>query len=135
MSDFYTTKHKLNLAKSVISSFCGDKTALGYNNPDFKILQKMEHKYNKSQGRHYDLSDFCIRLTEIPETHYRLMVTINWLEHLSEAPVKEQAGFYQAAISDKPGITKVEHFITVDKYVQLLFIELGIKDIYKNVAA
>jgi hypothetical protein len=63
------------------------------------------------------------------------MVTINWLDHLSEAPVKEQTDFYQAAISDKQGITKVEHFMTVDKYIQLLFIELGVRDIYKNVAA
>lgn len=130
----YTTKSKLNLAKCVIADFCGDITALGHNNPDFKAIQKMEQKYNKSKGRHCDLSDFCIRLSDIPQVHYKLMVTINWLDHITEAPAKGQIGFYKSAYSDKQGITRVEHFITVDRYIHLLFIELNIKDIYKSVA-
>jgi hypothetical protein len=130
MSDFYTTEHKLNLAKSVIANFCGDMTALGLNNPDLKAIQKMERKYNKSNGHYCDLSDFCIRLSDIPDLHYRLMLNIDWLDHITEASIKSQTGFYKSVFSDKPGSTKIEHFITVDKYIHLLFIELSIKDIY-----
>jgi hypothetical protein len=39
------------------------------------------------------------------------------------------------AYCDKQGLTKVEHFITVDKYIQLLFIELNIRNMYKETAA
>lgn len=131
MSNFYTTTHKLNLAKSVIANFCGDKTELGLNNPDLKAIQKMERKYNKSKGSYCDLSDFCIRLSDIPHLHYRLMLAINWLEQVTEVPVKARSGFYKSVYSDKQGIANIEYFITVDRYIHLLFIELDIKEIYK----
>src|SRR6185437_6446923 len=130
----YTTERKLNLARNVVADFCGNLTALGQNNPDFKEIQKIERKYSKSKGRYCDLSDFCIRLSDVPQTHYKLMVTINWLDQISAAPVKNQVGFYKSIYSDKQGMVRVEYFITVDKYIQLLFIELNIKEIYKNVA-
>jgi len=130
----YTTERKLNLARNVVADFCGNLTALGQNNPDFKEIQKIERKYSKSKGRYCDLSDFCIRLSDVPQTHYKLMVTINWLDQITAAPVKNQVGFYKSIYSDKQGMVRVEYFITVDKYIQLLFIELNIKEIYKNVA-
>jgi len=127
----YTTEYKLNLAKNVIANFCGDITALGRSNPDCKEIQKMERKYTKSKGRYCDLSDFCIRLSDISQTHYKLMTTINWLDHITATPAKYQVGFYKSIYSDKQGIARVEYFITLDKYIQLLFIELNIKDIYQ----
>jgi hypothetical protein len=127
----YTTEYKLNLAKSVIADFCGDVAALGRKYPDFKAIQKMERKYTKSKGRYCDISNFCIRLSDIPQPHYKLMVTINWLDHITASPAKDQMGFYKSVYSDKQGIARVEYFITLDKYIQLLFIELNIKEMYQ----
>ncbi|MCC2624707.1 MAG: hypothetical protein K0R14_580 [Burkholderiales bacterium] len=129
MSNFYTTKYKLDLANSIIANFCGDKTQVGYNNSDLEAIHKIERKYNKSKGRYCDLSDFCIRLSEIPQVHYKLMISINWLNP-TEAPKK--SGFYKSASTDKQGITRLEHFITIDKYIQLLFIELNIRELYNT---
>ncbi|HLX54430.1 MAG TPA: hypothetical protein VKR58_10835 [Aquella sp.] len=127
----YTTEYKLNLAKSVIADYCGDTAALENKYPDFKAIQKMERKYTKSKGRYCDISNFCIRLSDIPEAQYKLMVTINWLNHITAAPAKNQVGFYKSVYSDKQGIARIEYFITLDKYIQLLFIELNIKEIYQ----
>ena len=133
MSNFYTTESKLSLAKSFIAEFCGDKPVLKHQHPNLKAIQKMERKYNKSKGCCCDLSDFCIRISEIPKIHYKLMISINWLDQDTAAPTK--VGFYKSAYSYEQGATKVEHFITVDKYIQLLFIELNIRDLYKEIAA
>jgi hypothetical protein len=129
------TKFKLELAKNIIADFCGDKTASGQHTQDLKEIQELEQRYNKSKGRYCDLSDFCLRLSDIPQVHYKLMISINWLNHVSEAPAKNQAGFYKSAYSYEQGATRVEHFITIDKYIQLLFIELNIKELYKKIAA
>lgn len=131
MANFYSTKDKLGLAKNIIADFCGDLTASGCNSPDSKSMQKMEQKYNKSKGRYCDLSDFCIRLSEMPQLHYKLMVSISWLDCATETPAKDQAGFYQSFSSDKQGIAKVEYFITIDKDTQRLFIELNIRELFK----
>jgi|GEM_PF-1416977 len=135
MSNFYTPEYKLKLAKNIITNFCSDITGLGCNNQSLKEIQKIERRYNKSKGRYCDLSDFCIRLSDIPQIHYKLMTTVNWLDCITGTPVKKQTGFYKSAYCDKQGLTQVEHFITVDRYIQLLFIELNIRDMYKEIAA
>ncbi len=135
MANFYLTKRKLDLAKNIIADFCGDKTALGKCGSDLENIQELELKYNKSKRNFCDLSDFCLRLSDIPHIHYQLMISINWLKSITESPTKKQTGFYKSAFSYEKGATRIEHFITVDKYIKLLFIELNIKQLYKEAAA
>lgn len=130
MADYYTTNQKINLANNIIAEFCGGKTAVGYNAPIFAEIEQMEQKYI-SNNRCCDLSDFCIRLSEIPAKHFKLMLIIGWLDHDTEEPLPYLSGFYKSAYHGKQGFTEIEHFITVDLYINLLFIELEIAQMYK----
>jgi hypothetical protein len=93
----------------------------------------MEMKYRKTKS--YDLSDFAICLSEIPEMHFKLMLAIGWLDIETEEPEKYLNGFYSEAHSSKRGITQVKHYITIDAYIDLLFIELRMIDMYSNAKA
>jgi hypothetical protein len=131
MSNLYSTKQKIDLANSVIVEFCGGTTALGYQSPMFSKIRKMEQRYNDNNG-YCDLSDFCITLSEIPSKHFRLMRAIGWLDYDTEEPLPHLNGFYKLAYHSKQGFTKVEHFITIESYIKLLFIELETAEMYKK---
>jgi hypothetical protein len=131
MSDLYSSGQKIDLAKSIITEFSGGKTSLGYSSPMFTKIRKMEQKYNKNNG-YCDLNDFCIRLSEIPVKHFRLMLVIGWLDHDTEEPFPYLNGFYKSAYHGKQGFTQVEHFMTVESYIKLLFIELETAEIHKH---
>ncbi|MCC2624297.1 MAG: hypothetical protein K0R14_170 [Burkholderiales bacterium] len=128
-------KFKLKLAQNIIADYCNNKTMPEQYNPALKEMQELEKKYNKSKGRNCDLSDFCIRLSDIPQIHYELMISINWLNDVTEKPVKSQNGFYKSAYSYEQGVTRIEYFITVNKYIKLLFVELNILGLYNKSAA
>ncbi len=130
MSNLYSTKQKISIASSVIKHACGDKTALGYNDPILTSLHKIEKKYLKSKS--YDLSDFAICLSELPPIHLGLMRTIGWLDHETEGPQKYLDGFYSETYGSKPGVTQINHYLTVDAYIHLLFIERQLTDMYSN---
>lgn len=130
MSNLYSTKQKISIANAVIKHACGDKTALGYNEPILTRLHKIEKKYLKSKS--YDLSDFAICLSELPPMHLGLMRTICWLDPETEGPQKYLDGFYSEAYGSKPGVTQINHYITIDTYIHLLFIELQLTDMYSK---
>jgi len=133
MSNLYSTKQKISIANSVIDHACGNKTALGYNDPIFTKLHKIEKKYLKAKS--YDLSDFAICLSELPEKHFKLMLAIGWLNGETEEPPKYLDGFYSEAYGSNRGITQIKHYITIDAYIDLLFIELHMIDLYSNAKA
>jgi len=95
-------------------------------------LHKIEKKYLKSKS--YDLSDFAICLSELPPKHIQLMHTIGWLDYVTEEPQKYLDGFYSDAYGSKPGVTQINHYITIDTYIHLLFIELQLTDMYSDIA-
>jgi hypothetical protein len=129
MSNLYSTRQKIALANEVIENFNGNKK-LTTSIPDamFAKLHKIEKKYQKFKV--YDLSDFAIGLSELPLKHFKLMQTIGWLDHETEAPQKYLDGFYSEAFCGKCGFTQTQHYITVDAYINLLFIELEIMSLY-----
>ncbi len=131
MANLYSTKQKIALADGVIQHACGNKTSLGYNDPLFTILHKVERKYLKKKV--YDLSDFAICFPELPPKHLQLMQMIGWLHPETEAPQKYLDGFYSEMYGNAPGSTQIKHYITVDTYINLLFIELGIIEMYSNI--
>jgi hypothetical protein len=131
MAHLYSTKQKIALANNIIQNSCGNKDYSGYNDQLFKILRKIEKKYLKNKS--YDLSDFAICLSELPHKHLKLMLTIGWLHPETEAPHKYFDGFYKEAYSNTPGCTQIKHYITVDTYIHLLFIELQIIEMYSDV--
>jgi hypothetical protein len=130
MSNLYSTKQKISIANNIIKHVCGDKTIPDYNG-HLTALHKVERKYRKNKT--YDLSDFAICFPELPQKHLKLMQTIGWLHPETEAPQKYLDGFYSEVYGNAPGCTQIKHYITVDAYVNLLFIELGIIEMYRNV--
>lgn len=132
MSNLYSTKQKIAIANSVIEHACGNKTTPGYDDPIFPKLHKIEKKYLKTKS--YDLSDFAICLSELPEKHFKLMLAIGWLNGETEEP-QYIHGFYSEAYGSNPGITQIKHYITVNAYIDLLFIELQMIDLYSNAKA
>jgi hypothetical protein len=129
MSHLYSTKQKITLAHEVIENFNGNKKVAA-NNYDIMLtkLHKIEKKYQKFKT--YDLSDFAISLSELPPKHFRLMRAIGWLNPETETPQKYIDGFYSEAFCGKSGFTQIQHYITVNAYVDLLFIELEMINIY-----
>jgi len=132
MSNLYSTKQKIAIANGVIKHACGDKTKPSYNE-QVTSLHKIEKKYLKSKS--YDLSDFAICLSELPPLHLGLMRTIGWLDPETEGPQKYLDGFYSETYGSKPGVTQIDHYITIDAYIHLLFIELQLTDMYSNIKA
>jgi hypothetical protein len=133
MSHLYSAQQKIAIAHSVIEHACGNKTSLGYNDPIFANLHKIEKKYRKAKS--YDLSDFAICLSELPEKHFKLMLGIGWLDIETEEPKQYLNGFYSEAYCGNRGITQIKHYITVNAYIDLLFIELHMIDLYGNAKA
>ncbi|MCC2644225.1 MAG: hypothetical protein K0R94_3 [Burkholderiales bacterium] len=133
MSNLYSTKQKIAIANSVIEHACGNKTSLGYNDPIFTKLHKIEKKHLKAKS--YDLSDFAICLSELPEKHFKLMLAIGWISYETDEPRKYLDGFYSEAYGTNRGITQIKHYITIDAYIDLLFIELHMIDLYSNAKA
>jgi hypothetical protein len=129
MSNLYSTKQKISIANSIVKHACGDKTTPDYS-WQINGLHKIEKKYLKNKS--YDLSDFAICLPDLSPDHLKLMQTIGWLHPETEAPQPYLDGFYSEAFGNTPGCTQINHYITVDAYVNLLFIELGIIEMYGN---
>ncbi|MCC2624805.1 MAG: hypothetical protein K0R14_678 [Burkholderiales bacterium] len=127
MSNLYSTKQKIAIANSVIEHARGNIINLDYH-AQITSLHKIEKKYRKTKA--YDLSDFAICFSELPPKHVKLMQTIEWLHPETEAPQKHLEGFYSEIYGNAPGCTQIKHYITVDAYTHLLFIELGIIDLY-----
>jgi calcineurin-like phosphoesterase family protein len=131
MSNLYSTKKKIALAHEVIENFNGNKKiTISNHEAMFAKLHKIEKKYQKF--RSYDLSDFAISLSELPEKHFRLMRSIGWLNHETEAPQKYIDGLYSDSFCSKCGFTQIQHYITVDAYVNLLLIELEMISLYRK---
>jgi len=63
------------------------------------------------------------------------MLAIGWLNGETEKPSKCLDGFYSEAYGSNRGITQIKHYITVDAYIDLLFIELQMIDLYSNAKA
>ncbi|MCC2625153.1 MAG: hypothetical protein K0R14_1026 [Burkholderiales bacterium] len=131
MSNLYPTKQKIALAHEVIENFNGNKKiSVSHHEAIFTKLRKIEKKYQKFKL--YDLSDFAIGLSELPEKHFLLMRSIGWLNPETEAPQKYIDGFYSDAFCGKCGFTQIQHYITVDAYVSLLLIELEMISLYRK---
>ncbi|MCC2624186.1 MAG: hypothetical protein K0R14_59 [Burkholderiales bacterium] len=87
MSNLYSSKQKIALAIEVVEDFNGNqKVTTNIHEAMFAKLHKIEKKYQKFKI--YDLSDFAISISELPEKHFRLMRAIGWLDHETEAPHK-----------------------------------------------
>lgn len=130
MSNLYSTKQKIAIANNIINHIYGNNSTLDYNDPILTKLHKIEKKYRKTKS--YDLSDFAICLSEIPEKHFNLMLAIGWLDIETEEPEKYLNGFYREAHCSNRGMTQVKYYITIDAYIDLLFIELRMIDMYSN---
>ncbi len=59
------------------------------------------------------------------------MLTIRWLDFDTEEPILSLNGFYKSVYHGEQGFTKIEHFITVQTYIDLLFIELELTKMYE----
>lgn len=131
MANYFSTRQKIALANNVVSEFFNNNNISGCHTLMLDEIRKMEQIYISSNCRHWDISDFCIRVAEIPVKHFKLMVAIRWLDIDTEEPISYLKGFYKSVYHGKQGFTKVEHFITVETYIDLLFIELELTKMYK----
>jgi hypothetical protein len=128
MANYFSTNQKIDLANNIVSEFCNNLS--GYHAPMLDEIREMEQRYI-SNSQSLDLSDFCIRIAEIPVKHFKLMLAIWWLDFDTEEPISSLDGFYKSVYHGKQGFTKTEHFITVETYIDLLFIELELTKMYK----
>ena len=128
MANYFSTSQKIDLANNVVSEFCNN---VSYHAPMLDEIREMEQKYISSNGRSWDISDFCIRVAEIPTKYFKLMLTMRWLDFDTEEPIPSLNGFYTSVYHGKPGFTKIEHFVTVETYIDLLFIGLELAKMYK----
>ena len=126
----------IDLANDVLAQSNGTTRLFDYSdpyfNPMFKKIKKFERKFKK---RHKDginidvgekLEKFSIELRYIPERLHYLMGLIGWLNTDTYAPNAHQEGFYSNSYHDytaKDMSTKIWYYITVDRYIDLLFID------------
>lgn len=126
----------IDLANDVLAESNGTPRLFDYSdpyfNPMFKRIKKLERKFRK---RHKDginidvgekLENFSIELQYIPERLHYLMALIGWINTDTYAPNKHQKGFYSNSYHDstaKDASTKIWYYITVDRYIDLLFID------------
>ncbi len=132
----------INLAKDVIADFNGAPRlfiyADPYYNPKFKEIKKLERKFNKRyKNNRIDvggaLEKFSIELVRIPNHLHFLMRIIGWLDEDTYAPAPHLEGFYSTTYRDfsaKDLATKTWHYITVERYISLLFIHNQLQGIY-----
>ncbi|MCC2626083.1 MAG: hypothetical protein K0R14_1956 [Burkholderiales bacterium] len=128
MANYFSTSQKIALANNIVSEFCNN---VSHHAPMLDEIREMEQRYISSNGRSWDLSDFCIRISEIPVKYFKLMLTMRWLDFDTEEPISSLIGFYKSVYHGKQGFTKIEHFITVEAYIDLLFIELELTKMYE----
>jgi hypothetical protein len=108
-----------------------------YHNPKFKEIKKLERKFKK---RHKNdrvdvgeyLEEFSIELARIPQRLHSLMICIGWLDSDTYAPAKHIDGFYSDTYHsfNKDLATATWHYITVDRYIDLLLIDCNLQDRY-----
>ncbi len=128
MANYFSTSQKIALANNVVSEFCNN---ISYHAPMLDEIREMEQRYISSNSRSCDISDFCIRIAEIPAKYFKLMLTMRWLDLDTEEPIPSLTGFYKSVYHGKQGFAKIEHFKTVETYIDLLFIELELSKMYK----
>ena len=132
----------ISLANDVIADFNGAPRlfiyADPYYNPKFKEIEKLERKFKKRhKNNSVDVGDyleeFSIELVRIPEHLHFLMRVIGWMDEDTYAPAKHLDGFYSTTYHDfmaKDLATKTWHYITVKRYISLLFIHNQLQGIY-----
>ena len=134
----------INLANDVIADLHGTERLFiyhnPYDNPRFKKIAKLEKKFIKS-GRIGTpdvsgyLREFCIPFEYIPDRLYDLMMCINWLDNYTYAPYPHLKGFYTDTYNDyrhDKRATKICHYCTLDKYIELLFIDAQLESHYSK---
>lgn len=133
----------MNLANDVLADF-GDGVRLfkytdPYMNPAFKKIKKLERKFKKRYKEIVntdvcgELDDFCIELKYIPSNLHYLMRVIGWLDSSTYSPSKHIDGFYSSSYHDytaRDVTTKIWHYITVGRYIELLFIDNEMQIMY-----
>ncbi len=133
----------INLADDVLTDWCGLPRLFNYDNPydnpKFKKIAKFERKFNKQhKGNLVDVGEylekFSIELKYIPTHLHFLMRVIGWLDEDTYAPAKHLSGFYSTSYHDystKDLATKIWYYITVEQYINLLFIDCELRERYK----
>ena len=132
----------INLAKDVIAHFSGTTRLFNYAdpyyNPKFKEIEKLERKFKKCHKSYCvdvggTLEEFSIELVRIPKHLHFLMRVIGWMDEDTYTPAKHLDGFYSTTYHDfmaKDLATKTWHYITVERYISLLFIHNQLQGIY-----
>lgn len=135
----------ITLANDVLADSKGNKRIFEqydnpYNNPEFKLLDKLERKYIKSNkasdsGVIDSLREFCIEFEYIPDRLYNLMDKLGWLDFDTGAPMPYLNGFYSSSYQDyrhSKRATKTIHFCNVHRYIDLLFADSDLAYFYTD---
>lgn len=120
----YTTAQKLALAQAIFDQ----NTNSSKLPPD---MAKMADDISQMNEINSGLADFAIPLSEISEHYYKLMQNMAWIDWDTGEPLlspQSRIFIYSHKISERAGITEISHYIEIDSYVALLFIEQELKD-------
>lgn len=128
------TDKLLALANDAIADFYGTERYFNYidpyANPDFAKAYQLQQSYEEldqrgRQDKQYLLDEFCIPFEAINDNLYNLMLIIGWLDHATHQPISYIEGFYSALVH-KLGERNnwVNYYCTLDRYIELLFINL-----------
>ena len=129
MSNYFTTDQKISLCNAELALWDIDCQSPCKLSPEFQAISDGIDKLNKKNA---DLSDFCIPLSGLPEKHYQLLRSMNWIDFETGEPLikhlNEEPYFYCQKYSYRNGITETTHFITTIGYVQLMLIEKELRE-------
>lgn len=136
----------IDFANNELANFCGETNKNEEPRLFHAQVRKYERKFNKyrkdieKQIRFIDcaedLRDFYIPFAKIPDNLFKLMKQIRWIDYNANVPLVDECSFYQSTWRCEINIRNIvtEYFITLDKYIELIHINLELKDTYLKVA-
>lgn len=134
------TDKLIALANDAVADFYGTKRYFNYTdpyaNPEFAQIYQLQQSYKElthqeQQDKQYMLDEFCIPFEAINDNLYNLMLIIGWLDSAIYEPMSYLEGFY-SALAHESGKrnNRVNYYCTVDRYIELLFINLELSSHY-----
>lgn len=123
VADFYGTKRYFNYADP-------------YTNPEFAKIYQLQQSYEElthqeQQDKQYMLDEFSIPFEAISDNLYNLMLIIGWLDSAIYEPMPYLEGFYSALVHESgERNNRVNYYCTVDRYIELLFVNLELSSHY-----
>lgn len=134
------TDKLLTLANDAVADFYGRERHFNYTdpyaNPEFTKVYQLQQSYEeldqqKRQDKQYLLDEFCIPFEAISDNLYNLMLIIGWLDHATHQPIPYIEGFYSALVHESgERNNRINYYCTLDRYIELLFINLELASHY-----